>query len=64
MTNEALISPQVLRWACERARVSDTMLAEKVSKKAPLWLRGEAKPTFYRRKNLPEYCTFRLATCF
>jgi len=44
--SEAFISPRVLQWACERAHIPSSVLAEKVSKKAPLWLNGEARPTF------------------
>jgi len=52
MLSEAFISPRVLQWACERAHVSSSVLAEKVSKKAPLWLSGEAKPTFLQAQRL------------
>jgi len=50
--SEAFISPQVLKWACERAHVSSSVLAEKVNKKAPLWLSGEAKPTFLQAQKV------------
>jgi len=50
--SEAFISPQVLQWACERAHVSSSILAEKVSKKAPLWMSGEAKPTFLQAQKV------------
>jgi len=50
--SEAFISPQMLQWACERAHVSSSVLAEKVSKKAPLWLSGEAKPTFLQAQKV------------
>jgi len=49
---EALISPQVLRWARERARLPASVLAEKVSKRAPLWEEGEARPTFLQAQKL------------
>jgi len=50
--SEALISPQVLQWACERAHVSPEALAEKISRKAPLWLTGESRPTFLQAQKL------------
>jgi len=50
--SEALISPQILQWACVRAHVPPSVLAEKVSKKAPLWLSGEAKPTFLQAQKV------------
>jgi len=50
--SEALISPRVLQWACERAHISPDALAEKVSRKAPLWLTGESKPTFLQAQKL------------
>lgn len=49
---EAMISPQVLRWARERAQIPASVLIEKISKKVPLWEAGEAKPTFLQAQKL------------
>ncbi|MDQ6976276.1 MAG: ImmA/IrrE family metallo-endopeptidase [Mariprofundaceae bacterium] len=50
--NEVFISPMMLKWACERAHVSSAVLAEKISNKVPLWLSGEAKPTFLQAQKV------------
>lgn len=51
----ALINPEILRWAVERAHVSDDMLAKSAGirqDKLRTWLGGEARPTFRQAQRL------------
>ena len=54
--NKALINPEILRWARERAGLSIEELAKKIniknSKKILLWENGEEKPTFLQARKL------------
>jgi transcriptional regulator with XRE-family HTH domain len=54
-TSEAFITPAVLRWARDRARISLSVLAEKLHKKPESlaqWENGESRPTFRQAQNL------------
>ena len=54
---QALITPDVLTWARERAQISIDALSNKLSTKAErleAWERGEAKPTFKQAQTLAQ----------
>lgn len=54
--SEALINPQILQWARERAGLTEEELAKKInikkSDKIVLWEKGEALPTFLQAQKL------------
>ncbi len=55
MTSQALINPDILRWARERAGLDRTGLAKKVASKAEKvaqWEDGSARPTFNQAQTL------------
>ena len=43
--NSFPVRPELLRWACERARVEPAVLAGRI-RQLPAWERGERQPTF------------------
>jgi Zn-dependent peptidase ImmA (M78 family) len=52
---EALINPQIMQWACQRAAVDFDYVAYKLKVKIDtiqLWGIGEEKPTFYQAQKL------------
>jgi Zn-dependent peptidase ImmA (M78 family)/DNA-binding XRE family transcriptional regulator len=54
-TSEAFVTPAILRWARERARISQDELAQKLHKKPEsiaLWESGERRPTFRQAQHL------------
>lgn len=53
--SEALITPEILQWARERAKLSIFELSTKISQsveKIELWEQGKNKPTFIQAQNL------------
>ena len=44
MTTRVPIRPEMLRWACERARLEPDALAHRIPQ-LPAWERGEKQPT-------------------
>src|SRR6266851_1657801 len=54
-TTEAFVTPAILRWARERARLSQQELADKLHKtpeSVALWETGERRPTFRQAQRL------------
>lgn len=58
MMTEALISPEILRWARERAALSIAMVAEKLkvdTAKLLAWEDGSARPTFKQAERIATF---------